>query len=85
MELCRHPNYLGEIGFWFSVYFFGYAALGHGDPWMEAGPVAMVLLFVIVSMPMIEKKLTEAKPGYEAYRKSTFALLPLSRLRQGDA
>lgn len=82
---CRHPNYLGEIGFWFSVYFFGYAATGVHDRWMQSGPVAMVLLFVIVSIPMIEKKLAADKPAYEAYKARSYALLPLSRLRASGA
>ena len=67
-SLCRHPNYLGEIGVWVSVLLFGYAAVGYADYWMLAGSAAMILLFTIVSIPMIEKKLIEDKPGYAAYK-----------------
>ena len=35
--MCRHPNYLGEIGVWVSVLLFGYAAVGYTDYWMLAG------------------------------------------------
>ena len=80
-SLCRHPNYLGEIGVWVSVLLFGYAAVGYADYWMLAGSAAMILLFTIVSIPMIEKKLIEDKPGYLAYKAKTFSLIPLSRLR----
>ena len=80
---CRHPNYLGELGFWFGVFLFGVAALeGQPTNLMKSGPVSMLLLFVIVSIPMIDKKLTESKPGYEALKKQSFALLPLSFLRK---
>ena len=79
--LCRHPNYLGEIGVWVSVLLFGYAAVGYADYWMLAGSAAMILLFTIVSIPMIEKKLIEDKPGYVAYKAKTFSLIPLSKLR----
>ena len=80
-SLCRHPNYLGEIGVWVSVLLFGYAAVGYADYWMLAGSAAMILLFTIVSNPMIEKKLIEDKPGYVAYKAKTFSLIPLSKLR----
>jgi len=77
---CRHPNYLGEIGFWVAVGLFGSAA-APGVWWVWLGPGAMVLLFTLVSIPMLETKLTQAKPGYAAYAARTFALLPLSKLR----
>ena len=80
-SLCRHPNYLGEIGVWVSVLLFGYAAVGYADYWMLSGTVSMILLFTIVSIPMIEKKLTEDKPGYADYKLRSFSLLPLSKLR----
>lgn len=78
---CRHPNYLGEIGVWLSVLLFGFASVGYADFWMVSGVIAMVLLFAVVSIPMIEKKLAEDKPGYEEYKSRTFSLIPLSRLR----
>jgi steroid 5-alpha reductase family enzyme len=80
-SLCRHPNYLGEIGVWVSVLLFGYAAVGYADYWMLSGAVSMILLFTIVSIPMIEKKLTEDKPDYADYKAKSFSLIPLSKLR----
>ena len=80
-SLCRHPNYLGEIGVWLSLLLFGYAAVGYADYWMLVGSAAMILLFTIVSIPMIEKKLIEDKPGYMVYKAKTFSLIPLSKLR----
>jgi steroid 5-alpha reductase family enzyme len=75
---CRHPNYLGEIGFWIGIFVFGYAAQGSTANDIAAGPVAMVLLFLFVSIPMIERKLLEDKPDYAEYKQSSFALIPLS-------
>ena len=80
-RLCRHPNYLGELGVWLSVFLFGYAAAGEADRWMTIGPVAMFVLFAVVSIPMIETKLIADKPDYAAYKARTFALIPLSFLR----
>ncbi len=76
---CRHPNYLGEIGFWVSLFLFGWSALGGIYPWSWLGPAAMVALFTGISIPMIERRLLADKPGYAAYRKRTFALLPIPR------
>ncbi len=73
---CRHPNYLGEIGLWLALALFGWAA-GAVSAWNFAGFAAMILLFELVSIPMIEAKLVAAKPGYAAYRRRTFRLLPL--------
>ena len=73
---CRHPNYLGEIGFWVSLFLFGYAAWGAVYPWSWLGPVSMAALFLVVSIPMIERKLAADKPAYAAYRKRTRMLIP---------
>jgi steroid 5-alpha reductase family enzyme len=79
---CRHPNYLGEIGVWVSVLLFGYAAVGYLDYWMLSGAVSMVLLFTVVSIPMIEKKLAADKPGYADYKARSFSLMPLSKFKR---
>ncbi len=73
---CRHPNYLGEIGFWVSLFLFGCSAWEGVYPWSWLGPVAMIALFLGVSIPMIEKKLSADKPGYPAYQARTKQLIP---------
>lgn len=77
---CRHPNYLGELGFWLAIALFGYAVAPQ-TWWLWLGPVSMLVLFVGISIPMQEKKLAAAKPEFAAYAQRTFSLLPLSRLR----
>lgn len=76
---CRHPNYLGEIGFWVGLFIFGYAAQSDASNYIATGPLVMILLFLFVSIPMIDKKLTADKPGYEKHKQSTLALIPLSK------
>lgn len=73
---CRHPNYLGEIGFWLALFLFGVAAWGSVYPWSWLGPVSMAALFLGVSIPMIERKLAADKPAYAAYRRRTRRLIP---------
>lgn len=59
----RHPNYLGEIGFWTSLWLFALAAGWHNTPTV-VGPVAMVALFRFVSIPLMERRQLARKPGY---------------------
>lgn len=61
----RHPNYFGEISFWFSLAFFAIA----GDPgdwwWLLIGAVAMTAMFLFASIPMMEKRSLERRPSYQ--------------------
>ena len=65
----RHPNYFGEIMFWWGIWFM-YFPLG-GIDWFICGPIAMTLLFVCVSVPLMERRQLQNKPGYAEYRKQT--------------
>ncbi|MHA1198754.1 MAG: DUF1295 domain-containing protein [Candidatus Heimdallarchaeaceae archaeon] len=73
--LSRHPNYFGEISFWWGIYFFGLAA-DTSYWWTIAGPVAMVILFMVVSIPMMEKRLKKRYPKYEDYQKRVSMIIP---------
>lgn len=72
---CRHPNYLGEIGFWLSLALFGAAAVT-GVWWVWLGPVVMVVLFAGITIRMIETHLAQSKPDYPAYQQQTPMLIP---------
>lgn len=65
----RHPNYFGEIMFWWGIWLM-YCVLG-GIDWLVCGPIAMTLLFVCVSVPLMEKRQLQNKPGYAEYQKRT--------------
>jgi steroid 5-alpha reductase family enzyme len=72
---CRHPNYLGEIGFWWGVYLFALAA----DPsawWAGVGALAITLLFRFVSLGLIDRRMLERRPAYEQRMATTPALVP---------
>lgn len=72
---CRHPNYLGEIGFWLALALFG-ASAQPGIWWVWLGPLVMVLLFAGLTIRMIEQHLALSKPDYPAYQRQTPMLLP---------
>lgn len=79
---CRHPNYLGEIGFWVALGLFGWAA-GGSLVWTFAGALAMTGLFLGISIPMIEGKLLADKRGYDRYCERVPRLLPYGVLKRG--
>ena len=59
----RHPNYLGEMGFWWGLWLFGIAA-APGLWWTLVGPLAMTAMFRFTSIPMIERRMAERRPGW---------------------
>ena len=71
----RHPNYLGEIMFWWGLFLFALSA-DISYWWVVVGPVAMTLLFIFISIPMMDKRNLERKPGYEEHMKRVPALFP---------
>ncbi len=72
----RHPNYLGEITFWWGLWLFGLAAAPSWW-WTVVGPVLMVGLFEAASIPMMEKRSLERRPAYANYQARVAKLLPL--------
>ena len=71
----RHPNYFGEMAFWWSLGLLGLAA-GTQYAWALAGPAAITLLFQVVSLPMIEKRMRERRPDWDDYVARVGRVLP---------
>lgn len=69
----RHPNYFGEISFWWGIWIM-YAAFNGIDCFI-GGPVAMSAMFLGISIPLMEKRQLANKPGYAEYRKQTRILI----------
>jgi len=74
--LSRHPNYLGELGFWLGLFLFGVAAMPSGWYWQVTGIAAMIVMFLFASIPMMEKRSLERRPGYAEVIASVPMLLP---------
>lgn len=70
----RHPNYLGEVMFWWGLFLFALAA-DSACWWAIAGPAVITALFVFISIPLMEKRSLERRPGYAEHRKKTSALM----------
>lgn len=72
----RHPNYFGEVSFWWGLYLFALAA----DPswwWTGLGPLAITVLFLGVSIPMMDRRMLARRPTYLAHIRRRSRLLPL--------
>lgn len=79
----RHPNYLGEIGFWLSVALFGIAASPRDFWWLLIGVVVMVAMFLGASIPMMEKRSLERRPQYQDVIARVPRLVPRRPRRTG--
>jgi steroid 5-alpha reductase family enzyme len=80
--LSRHPNYLGEVLFWWGLFLFGLAAgLGRGWGWTVAGPLAITALFVFVSVPWMDRRMLAHHPAWAERLRRVPALLPFPRPR----
>ena len=76
-KYSRHPNYLGEILMWWGM---GLAVVSvMPQRWyLLAGAVLNTVMFLVVSIPMADKR-QSAKNGFAEYKKTTRILLPLKK------
>ncbi len=72
---CRHPNYLGEISFWWGLFLFAMAA-DASSYWVVIGPLSIHLLFVFVSIPLMTKRAFARRPEYAERITRVPALIP---------
>lgn len=77
-KYSRHPNYLGEISFWFGLFLF-YFVFNLGGWYWISGAIINLLMFLFISIPMEEKHMMEYKPNLKEYIDSVSMLLILPR------
>lgn len=76
----RHPNYLGEISFWWGIWLMQIGIVT--QKWATViGPILITLLFIFVSIPMMEKHILASKPAYSRYQKQVSILKLMPRKR----
>ena len=80
-KYSRHPNYLGEILFWFGI--FGFSLSQSLDNWwLIVFPFSMLSMFIFASIPMMDNRSLEKREDYLEYMKETPSLLPLKLFRK---
>jgi len=71
----RHPNYFGDFCVWWGLFIVALSApLG---PYTLASPALMAFLLLRVSgVPLLERGMSERRPGYADYIRRTSAFFP---------
>lgn len=77
-KYSRHPNYFGEIAFWGGIFIMAYGLNIDENLLLGIGFLSMLILFVFISIPMMEKRQIQ-KEGYAEYRKKVSMLVPWFR------
>ena len=73
-HFSRHPNYFGEIVLWVG---YGLIGLAFGGWWALPGVALMIFLILRVSgVSLLDRRMTESRPGYREYAERTNALIP---------
>lgn len=73
----RHPNYLGEISFWYGLAFMAMAATGWAEWYIYfIGAVAIHGMFYFITLPMADQRNLTRKAGYAERMAQTNKLLP---------
>ena len=73
----RHPNYFGEWLFWAGLALFGIAAVPSAWWWVLPGAIAMLVMFLAASIPMIDKRSLARRPEYGEHMKRVSGFVPL--------
>ncbi len=72
----RHPNYCGEVMFWWGLYITSLSVDGVITIAIFA-PILMTGLFIFISIPMMEKKILLTRPEYEIIQNEISMFIPL--------
>ena len=75
-KYSRHPNYLGEMLFWTGLYLY-FAAVRPEIWYAGIGFLAIIAIFLFISIPMMEQHNLERRADYAAYQARTPVLIPL--------
>jgi steroid 5-alpha reductase family enzyme len=74
-RFSRHPNYFGEMGFWWGLFLFGVSAAPSWW-WTVVGAASITAMFRTVSLPLIENRMLERRPDYGVYAERTALVIP---------
>ena len=73
-RFSRHPNYLGEVLFWWGIFFMS-LSLSLSNFWLLICPLSMTLMFTLVTCSMMDQRSLKNRLDYAAYMNRTSQLL----------
>ena len=81
--ILRHPNYLGEQGIWFSIYFFVVGAgLSNYGIFNWSFVPALLLIFLFLGSSELGESISSSKyPLYQEYQAQVFKYLPIRKFK----
>lgn len=82
-KYSRHPNYFGEIMVWWGVYVMYLDAVETLD-FMIISPILMTSLFLLISIPWMERKILQTRPEYMDYQKRVSMIIPFFRKERDE-
>jgi steroid 5-alpha reductase family enzyme len=71
----RHPNYFGELGFWWGLFIVGLAA-DVSRSWIVIGALSLTALFWFISIPMIDQRMLSRRDDYSERMRCVSPLVP---------
>ena len=74
----RHPNYFGEVAFWCGLFGFALAS-DLGAWWTIVGPISIIVMMLAASVPMMDRRNADRRPGYAEATAGLPALVPRRR------
>ena len=81
----RHPNYFGELSFWWGLMLFGLAAAPQWWWWVAPGALVMTAMFWFASIPLMDRRSVVRRPTYAQYMSEVSALIPVPPRRVSGA
>jgi steroid 5-alpha reductase family enzyme len=81
----RHPNYFGELSFWVGLTLFALAASPSHYHWALPGALLMTAMFLFISIPMMDKRSADRRPGYREHMQGVSALIPRPPRKRADS
>lgn len=74
----RHPNYLGELLTWWGIWLIA-IDLDMGLWWTGIGALAITLMFVFVSIPLMDARSAKRRAAFADYMECTNSLVPFPK------
>jgi steroid 5-alpha reductase family enzyme len=66
------------MSFWWGLFLFGFSA-NTSYWWTIIGPISMTVMFHLASIPMLDQRSLQRRPGYAEHMRRVNAVLPWFR------